>query len=155
MWFPWPGVCVFVLVCVSGYEFYYSSKIDSGPKAQASTHLQFQNSGEKRKSEEGGEGGGEMNRMPWKKREGEKGRKERRRGKENESELIQSTSTLQAFASGFLFKRRGRWEDVEEEKVWQARGVGGLMSMIPPHFLPFVHSLSPFTFISSSLFSKL
>ncbi|TNN80753.1 hypothetical protein EYF80_008987 [Liparis tanakae] len=42
---------------MASYEFYYSSKIDSGPKAQASTHLQFQNSREKRKSEEGGRGG--------------------------------------------------------------------------------------------------
>lgn len=55
-----------VCVCVSGYEFYYSSKIDSGPKAQASTHLQFQNGGEKRKNREvGGRGAASgMNRMP-------------------------------------------------------------------------------------------
>lgn len=118
MWFPWPGV--YVCMCVSGYEFYYSSKIDSGPKAQASTHLQFQNGGEKRKNEE--EGG-----EKWigcrEKIEGERGPKERRREEENESELIQSSSTLQAFASGFLFKRRGRWEDVEGTE--RGRSVAG------------------------------
>lgn len=43
----------YVCVCVSGYEFYYSSKIDLGPKAQASTHLQFQKGGETRTREVG------------------------------------------------------------------------------------------------------
>lgn len=46
------AVSVYVCACVSGYEFYYSSKIDSGPKAQPSTHLQFQNGGEKQKNSE-------------------------------------------------------------------------------------------------------
>lgn len=60
------SVHVCVCVCKSGYEFYYSSKIDSGPKAQASTHLQFQNDGEKkerkREMDRGRERGGERQR---------------------------------------------------------------------------------------------
>lgn len=61
--------------------------------------------------EGGGRPCGGMNRMPWKgKKRGSKGPKSTETGKgtKNESELIQSSSTLQAFASGSLFKRRVR-----------------------------------------------
>lgn len=55
VWFPWPGVYEYERERERSYEFYYSSKIDSGPKAQASTHLQFQKGREDRKRVWGGE----------------------------------------------------------------------------------------------------
>lgn len=150
--------CVRVCVCVSGYEFYYSSKIDSGPKAQASTHLQFQNGGEKRKNGEVGWDAVSRGGAGWIGCHGKKKKRQRKAQKnddeeqKNESELIQSSSTLQAFASGFLFKRRGRRE---RERGGASEGRGWWVSAIPPRFFFFFAPSPPLAFIPSPLFSKL